>query len=69
MAQSDKGTEARPDTNRGHERRPQAGARAGRPSGDGRHNSEQLRRNQQTLGVGGDHRTDTMKKHRRGTFP
>ncbi len=67
MAQSEKGTEVRPDTSRG--RRPQPGTRAGRPSGDGRRDSEQLRRNQQTLGVGGDHRTDTMKKHRRGTFP
>ncbi len=69
MAQDEKSTEVRPDTNRGHARRPQSGTRAGRPTGDGRRDSEQLRRNQQTLGVSGDHRTDTMKKHRRGTFP
>ena len=68
MAQSEKGTAVRPDTDRGHDRRP-PGTRAGRPSGDGRHDSDQLRRNQQTLGVAGDHKTDTMKKHRRGTFP
>ncbi len=69
MAESEKTTGVRPDTNRGYERRAQPGTRAGRPSGDGRKDSEQLRRNQQTLGVSGDHRTDTMKKHRRGTFP
>ena len=37
------------------------------PSGDV--NPEKLRQNQQRLHVGSDHRTDSMKKGRRGTFP
>ncbi len=45
------------------------GTRAGRPAGDARKSDDQLKRNQQFLGVGGDHKTETMKKHRRGTFP
>jgi hypothetical protein len=49
--------------------RPQPGTRAGAPRGDARRNEDQLRRNQEQLGVGRDHRTPEMKKHRRGTFP
>ena len=30
---------------------------------------EQLKKNQESLGVGSDHRTDAMKKGKRGTFP
>ena len=37
------------------------------PSGDV--NREKLRQNQQRLHVGADHRTDAMKKGRRGTYP
>jgi hypothetical protein len=43
-----------------------ASARSG---GDARHSQEQLKKNQERLGVGNDHRTDAMKKGRRGTFP
>lgn len=37
------------------------------PTGDV--NREKLRQNQQRLHVGADHRTDAMKKGRRGTYP
>ena len=37
------------------------------PSGEV--NREKLRLNQQRLQVGADHRTDAMKKGRRGTYP
>jgi hypothetical protein len=37
------------------------------PSGDV--NPEKLRQNQQRLNVGSDHKTDSMKKGKRGTFP
>jgi hypothetical protein len=37
------------------------------PSGDV--NPEKLRQNQQRLHVGSDHKTDAMKKGKRGTFP
>lgn len=37
------------------------------PSGD--LNREKPRLNQQRLQVGADHRTDAMKKGRRGTYP
>jgi hypothetical protein len=40
-----------------------------RQGGDARHSSDQLKKNQEQLGVGSDHRTDAMKKGRRGTFP
>lgn len=36
---------------------------------DARHNPEKLRENQQRLGVDAQHKTDAMKKGRRGTFP
>jgi len=32
-------------------------------------NQEKLRQNQQRLHVGSDHRTDAMKKGKRGTYP
>lgn len=47
------------------ERRSQADAIE--PSGDV--NREKLRQNQQRLHVGADHKTDAMKKGRRGTYP
>jgi hypothetical protein len=37
------------------------------PSGDV--NPQKLRENQQRLHVGSDHRTDDMKKGKRGTYP
>jgi len=37
------------------------------PSGDV--NREKLRLNQQRLQVGADHKTDAMKKGKRGTYP
>jgi hypothetical protein len=50
-----------------------APARRARPSAakqaDARRNPEQLKRNQERLGVGSDHRTEAMKKGKRGTFP
>lgn len=49
-------------------RRLQPGARGIRKP-DGRRNPEKLRENQQSLGVGPDHRTPDMKKGHRGTFP
>jgi hypothetical protein len=48
-------------------------ARRARPSAakqaDARRDPEQLKKNQERLGVGSDHRTEAMKKGRRGTFP
>jgi hypothetical protein len=37
------------------------------PSGDV--DAEKLKQNQQRLHVGGDHKTDAMKKGKRGTYP
>ena len=37
------------------------------PSGD--LNPEKLKQNQQRLHVGGDHKTESMKKGKRGTYP
>jgi len=37
------------------------------PSGDV--NAEKLKQNQQRLHVGGDHKTEAMKKGKRGTYP
>jgi hypothetical protein len=36
---------------------------------DGRRDPDKLRENQAKLGVGPEHKTDAMKKGRRGTFP
>jgi hypothetical protein len=60
-----------PDTSKDQRPRatPQPGTRPGRPTGDGRRDAGQHKRNQEHLGVGSDHRTESMKKHRRGTFP
>jgi hypothetical protein len=49
-------------------RRPGSAGQA-KQQGDGRHDREQLKKNQERLGVGTDHRTAAMKKGRRGTFP
>jgi len=60
----------------GQEKQPtqQPGSRPGtrgtrqRP-GDARGDSEKMRENRARLGVGPEHKTDAMKKGRRGTFP
>ncbi len=36
---------------------------------DGRRDPDKLRENQARLGVGPEHKTEAMKKGRRGTFP
>jgi hypothetical protein len=70
MAESEKTTDVQTDSDKEpRRRRTHPGSRAGRPTGDARRDGEQLRRNQEVLGVSGDHRTETMKRHRRGTFP
>jgi hypothetical protein len=38
-----------------------------RPSGDV--DTDKLKQNQERLHVGGDHKTDAMKKGKRGTYP
>lgn len=62
---------APPDANKDPQPKPapRPGMRAGRPTGDGRKDAGQQKRNQEHLGVGSDHKTESMKKHRRGTFP
>ncbi len=50
-------------------RRLQPGARGAGRKADGRNNPEKLKENQQSLGVGSDHKTPDMKKGHRGTFP
>ena len=47
--------------------KPQPGA--GVPRGDAREDEKKLKKNQEDLGVGPDHKTGDMEKHRRGTFP
>ncbi|MES2354805.1 MAG: hypothetical protein V4568_10480 [Pseudomonadota bacterium] len=36
---------------------------------DARRDKSQLKKNQERLGVDADHKTSTMKKNRRGTYP
>ena len=50
-------------------RRAQPGGAGLARASDGRRSNEQLKRNQERLGVGPDHRTEAMKKGKRGTFP
>jgi len=70
MAEGEKTADLKPDSDKEtRTRTPQPATRAGRPTGDARKNSDQLRRNQEHLGVGGDHKTGDMKKHHRGSFP
>jgi hypothetical protein len=57
------------EESRGRGRSDTAGSRARASQGDARHDSTALKKNQERLGVGDDHKTDAMKKHRRGTFP
>jgi hypothetical protein len=55
----------------GGPRRPESGPRGPRRAqqADARRDPERLRENQARLGVGPEHKTDAMKKGRRGTFP
>ena len=57
--------------NRDDRRKPEPGAGGpGRKStADARQDSGKLRRNQDRLDVGPDHKTSAMKKGRRGTYP
>lgn len=50
-------------------RRAQPGLRGAPRKPDARKDPEKLRENQQSLGVGSDHKTPEMKKGHRGTFP
>ena len=45
-----------------------SGSRVAR-NADGRRDPDKRRENQEKLGVGPEHKTDAMKKGRRGTFP
>ena len=44
-------------------------ARKDQSNADARRNPDQLKANQERLGVGPDHKTPEMKKGHRGTFP
>jgi hypothetical protein len=55
--------------NRDRQSERSARAPRGARGSDARHNPEKLRENQQRLGVDAQHKTDAMKKGRRGTFP
>jgi hypothetical protein len=59
---------ASPSTGSPQNRSSRPGAR-GKPQGDGRRDPDQMRRNQESLGVDTDHKTPEMKKKNRGTFP
>jgi hypothetical protein len=61
-------TEA-PDAGEKPRARRRPGAAAMARNADARRNPEQLKMNQERLGVGTDHRTEAMKKGKRGTFP
>jgi hypothetical protein len=50
-------------------RRKQPGARGAGKNADARRDPGKLRENQHRLGVGPEHKTDSMKKGHRGTFP
>ena len=50
-------------------RRAQPSPAAMSKQGDARRDSGQLKKNQERLGVGQDHKTETMRRRRRGTFP
>jgi poly-gamma-glutamate capsule biosynthesis protein CapA/YwtB (metallophosphatase superfamily) len=70
MIEDDKQSSERPGTEDGDK---PARVRRARPAAakhtDARRDPEQLKRNRERLGVGSDHRTDAMKKGKRGTFP
>jgi len=47
----------------------QPGAQGAGKKADARYDHDKLRENQHRLGVGPEHKTDTMKRGHRGTFP
>jgi hypothetical protein len=62
--------QAEPDSaNRPQQRREQPGGPRRGDRADARHDPSKLRQNQERLGVGPEHKTEAMKKGRRGTFP
>jgi hypothetical protein len=52
-----------------HEKPPEPAAQTGKNPKDAREDEGQLKKNQNELGVGGDHKTDEMDEGGRGTFP
>ncbi|HWI36042.1 MAG TPA: hypothetical protein VNU64_06285 [Burkholderiales bacterium] len=48
---------------------PGAGGPGRKAQADARQDGGKLRKNQERLHVGPDHKTDAMKKGRRGTYP
>ena len=66
MADEDKERSETPDADKPRARRARAAAAK---NADARRDPDQLKRNQERLGVGADHRTDAMKRGKRGTFP
>lgn len=52
-----------------HEKPPEPAAQTGKNPNDARGDEEQLKQNQQDLGVDDDHKTDAMEEGHRGTFP
>lgn len=52
-----------------HKKPPEPAAETGKNPRDARDDEEQLRENQDELGVGPDHETDDMEEGGRGTFP
>jgi hypothetical protein len=75
MSERPKGSEIDSQTTAAQGERRQAQGTPGRrskadaiePSGDV--NAEKLKQNQERLRVGSDHRTDAMKKGKRGSYP
>ena len=52
-----------------HKKPPESSPQTGKPDGDARDDSQQLRRNQRELGVSDDHKTADMHDKGRGTYP
>jgi hypothetical protein len=75
MSERPKGNEMEPPRATEQARRRQLPGTPGRRNDadaiepSGHVNPEKLRQNQQRLQVGSDHRTDAMKKGKRGTYP
>lgn len=70
MTENDRSPGDDTDPGAAEKQRPRrTGAAGWARNADGRRSTEQLKKNQERLGVGSDHRTDAMKKGKRGTFP
>jgi hypothetical protein len=52
-----------------HEKPAEPAAQTGKNPRDARDDEDQLRKNQDDLGVGDDHETDAMEEGNRGTYP